>query len=185
MKTLVRNFVRGCLIVVPVVATLYAVYFVVGTLDGLLGLRIPGLGLVISIALITAVGTFASNMVGARLLELPDKLFGHIPFVKLIYTSLRDFMAALVGERRSFDRPVVVSLGGESDLRVFGFITRDDLTAFGLRDHVAVYLPQSINFAGQLLLVPRERVQPVDVPASTILPVIVSGGMAGGTVSQA
>lgn len=179
MKTLAKNFLRGCLVVVPVVATLYAVYFVVHTLDGLLGLRVPGVGFVISIALITAIGAFASNVVGKRLLEMPDKLFGHIPFVKLIYTSLRDFMAALVGERRSFDRPVVVSLGGESDLRVFGFITRDDLGAFGLQEHVAVYLPQSINFAGQLLLVPRTRVQPLDVPAATILPVIVSGGMAG------
>lgn len=179
MKMLVKNFLRGCLVVVPVVVTLYAVYFVVRTLDGWIGLKVPGAGFVLSVVLITAIGAFATNVIGKRLIELPDRVLGRLPFVKLIYTSLRDFMAALVGERRSFDRPVVVSLDATHELKVFGFITRDDLAAFGLRDHVAVYLPQSINFAGQLLLVTRARVQPLDVPAASILPVIVSGGMAG------
>ena len=177
MAMLVKNFLRGCLIVVPVVVTLYAIYFVVRALDGMLGLGVPGAGLAISLILITAIGAFASNMIGKRLLALPDRILGRLPFVKLIYTSLRDFMAALVGERRSFDRPVLLSLGDE--VKVLGFITRDDLSELGLRDHVGVYLPQSINFAGQLVLVPRSRVQPLDLPATTVLPVIVSGGMAG------
>lgn len=177
MATLVKNFLRGCLIVVPVVVTLYAIYFVVRALDGMLGIGVPGAGLAVSLALITAIGAFASNMIGKRLLALPDRILGQLPFVKLIYTSLRDFMAALVGERRSFDRPVLLSLG--DDVKVLGFITRDDLSVFGLADHVGVYLPQSINFAGQLVLVPRSRVQLLDLPATTVLPVIVSGGMAG------
>jgi uncharacterized membrane protein len=177
MAMLVKYFLRGCLIVVPVVVTLYAIYFVVRTLDGMLGIGIPGAGLAISLVLITAIGSLASNMIGKRLLALPDRILGRLPFVKLIYTSLRDFMAALVGERRSFDRPVLLSL--DSDIKVLGFITRDDLSGFGLRDHVGVYLPQSINFAGQLVLVPRARVQPLDLPATSVLPVIVSGGMAG------
>jgi uncharacterized membrane protein len=177
MAMLVKNFLRGCLIVVPVVVTLYAIYFVVRALDGMLGVAIPGAGLAISLVLITAIGGLASNMIGKRLLALPDRLLGRLPFVKLIYTSLRDFMAALVGERRSFDRPVLLSL--DSDVKVLGFITRDDLSELGLRDHVGVYLPQSINFAGQLVLVPRSRVQALDLPATTVLPVIVSGGMAG------
>jgi len=177
MSILVKNFLRGCLIVVPVVVTLYAIYFVVRTLDSLIGVGIPGAGLLISLVLITAIGAFASNMIGRRLLELPDRILGRLPFVKLIYTSLRDFMAALVGERRSFDRPVLLAIG--EDLKVLGFITRDDLSELGLRDHVGVYLPQSINFAGQLVIVPRARVTTLDLPATTVLPVIVSGGMAG------
>lgn len=177
MALLVKNFLRGCLIVVPIVVTLYAIYFVVTTLDGWLGVGVPGAGLLISLVLITAIGALASNMIGKRLLALPDRVLGRLPFVKLIYTSLRDFMAALVGERRSFDRPVLLSL--DAELKVLGFITRDDLSELGLRDHVGVYLPQSINFAGQLVLVPRSRVQPLELPASAVLPVIVSGGMAG------
>lgn len=177
MSLLVKNFLRGCLIVVPIVVTLYAIFFVVRTLDGVLGLGVPGAGLAVSFVLITAIGALASNMIGKRLLALPDRVLGRLPFVKLIYTSARDFMAALVGERRSFDRPVLLALG--DDVKVLGFVTRDDLSELGLRDHVGVYLPQSINFAGQLVLVPRARVTPLDLPATTVLPVIVSGGMAG------
>jgi uncharacterized membrane protein len=162
------------LLVVPVVVTL-----LVHTVDGLLGLRVPGVGFAVVVALVTAIGAVASNVIGKRLLELPDKVLARLPFVRLIYTSLRDFMAALVGERRSFDRPVLVSLDATGELRTLGFITRDDLSALGLTAHVAVYLPQSINFAGQLLLVARTRIEPLAVPPAELLPMIVSGGMAG------
>ena len=180
MKMLVKNFLRGCLLVVPVVVTLYALYFVVHTVDGLIGLRVPGLGFAVVVVLVTVIGTIASNVIGKRLLELPDRVLARLPFVKLIYTSLRDFMAALVGERRSFDRPVLIAIDPQAELKVVGFITRDDLSALGLQAHVAVYVPQSINFAGQLLLVPRSRIEPLSLPAAEILPIIVSGGMAGG-----
>ena len=178
MRLLVKNFLRGCLIVVPATVTLYALYVVVHKVDGLIGLRVPGLGFAVVVVMITVIGGIASNVIGRRLLELPDRILGRLPFVKLIYTSLRDVMAALVGERRSFDRPVLVALD-ERGLKVVGFLTREDLAALGLRDHVAVYVPQSINFAGQLLIVPRTRIEPLTAPAAEILPMIVSGGMAG------
>jgi uncharacterized membrane protein len=179
MKPLVKNFLHGCLIVVPTLVTLYAVYFIVRGIDALVGLRVPGLGFVLALVIITAIGSITSNVLGKALVELPDRVLGHVPFVKLLYSSLRDIMAALVGERRSFDRPVVVSLDESGALKVLGFITREDLGMLGLTEHVAVYLPQSINFAGQLLLVSRARISPVALPPAEIVPIVVSGGMAG------
>lgn len=186
MKRLVRNFVNGCLVLVPAVATLYVIYLVFTTVDGLLGtqiseligMQVPGLGFVVTIGLIALIGGLTTNVLGKRLFGVFDSFLARTPLVKLIYTSLRDFMGALVGERRSFDRPVTVDLG--ADLRVFGFITRDDLSSWGLNEHVAVYVPQSINFAGQLLLLPRSRVMPLSVDTAELLPFVVSGGMAGG-----
>jgi uncharacterized membrane protein len=185
MKALAKNFLNGCLVLVPAVATLYAVYIVFVKIDGLLGLRVPGLGFLVTVVLITLVGALARNVVGKRLVGLPDQVLTRLPLVKLIYTSLRDFMAALVGERKSFDRPVLVSLSADGAVKAFGFITRDDLSAFGLDGYVAVYFPQSVNFAGQLALLPRARVQPLEVPPSELLPFIVSGGMAGGEQPEA
>jgi uncharacterized membrane protein len=187
MKRFVRNFVNGCLVLVPTVATLYVIYLVFSKVDGLLGrhftalmgVEIPGLGFVVTVGLIAVIGGLATNVLGKRLFDVFDGFLARTPLVKLIYTSLRDFMGALVGERRSFDRPVTVDLG--SDLRVFGFITREDLSGWGLKDHIAVYVPQSINFAGQLLLLPRERVSPLSVDTAELLPFVVSGGMAGGS----
>jgi uncharacterized membrane protein len=179
MNTLVKNFLHGCLVLVPAVVTIYVVYFVFTTIDGLLGLDVPGVGFALTLALITVVGALTRNVVGRRLVGLPDRVLGRLPLVKLVYTSLRDLMAALVGERRSFDRPVLVTLSSDGALRALGFITRDELSQFGLADHVAVYFPQSINFAGQLAIVPRARVEELAVPPSQLLPFIVSGGMSG------
>ena len=107
-------------------------------------------------------------------------MLAQVPLIKLLYTSVRVLMAALVGELKTFDRPVLVALSADGAVRAFGFITRDDLSRFGLRDHVAVYFPQSINFAGQLVVVPAARVQALDAEPSELLPMIVSGGIAGG-----
>jgi uncharacterized membrane protein len=179
VKLLVKNFLNGCLVIVPSVATLYVVYLVFLKIDGMLGLQIPGLGFVITIALITGVGAAASTIVGRRLVGLPDRLLTRLPLIKLIYSSLRDFVAALVGQKKTFDRPVVATLGEDGALKAFGFATREDLADFGLPDHVAVYLPQSINFAGQLVLLPRSRVRFLEVEASQMFPLIVSAGVAG------
>lgn len=185
MKRLIRSFVHGCLVMVPAVVSLYVIGLVFVKIDGLLGLegllgvRIPGLGFVVTIALITGVGALSSNVLGKKLVEIADGWLARVPLVKLIYTALRDFMAALVGEKKSFDKPCVVSLSADGSVRAFGFITREDLSHWGLVGHVAVYFPQSINFAGQLGLFPRERVERLAVDASQILPFIVSGGVAG------
>jgi uncharacterized membrane protein len=185
MKALIRSFLHGCLVLVPVVVTLYVLGFVFVKIDGLLGLagwlgvEVPGLGFVLTIALVTAIGAFSSNVLGKRLLALADEWLARVPLVKLIYSALRDFMAALVGEKKSFDRPCVVSLSADGGVRALGFITREDLSAWGLQDHVAVYFPQSMNFAGQLGLFPRARVEPLAVEASQLLPFIVSAGVAG------
>ena len=179
MKALARNFLNGCLVVVPAVVTLYAIYVVFIKIDGLLGLRVPGVGFALTLALITAVGALARNVVAKRLIGLPDRALARLPLIKLLYTSLRDLMAALVGERKTFDRPVVASLSADGAVKALGFITRDDLSSWGLRDQVAVYFPQSINFAGTLAILPRSRLQSLDVPVSQVLPFILSGGMAG------
>lgn len=179
MKQLIRNFLHGCLVVVPAVVSLYVIWLVFVKIDGLLGLRIPGVGFVVTIGLITAIGAFSSNVIGKKVAKMADAWMSRVPLVKLIYSALRDFMAALVGEKKSFDRPCVVSLSADGAVRAFGFITRDDLSSWGLAGHVAVYFPQSINFAGQLGLFPRARVEPLAVDASQLLPFIVSAGVTG------
>ncbi len=98
--------------------------------------------------------------------------------VKLLYAAIKDFTNALAGEKRSFDKPVLVEIisGGP---KVLGFITREDLSMFALSEHVAVYLPQSYNFAGQVLIFPSDRVNPLDIESSKVMAFIVSGGVLG------
>src|SRR6187402_55598 len=99
-------FVRGCLVLAPVLLTLYILYTLVTKLDALLGVSIPGLGLVLTLALTTAVGLLFSNVIGRKISELIDHLFARLPLIKVLYTSIRDLLNAFLGEERRFGRAV-------------------------------------------------------------------------------
>lgn len=178
MRVLVRYFLRGLLVFVPAVLTIAIVVFVFRTVDAWMGLPIPGAGFVATIALIVVVGALASNFVTRRLVEFVEDLFRKLPFVKLLYSAIRDVTDAFVGERKGFDRPVLVTLDEASGLSLVGFMTRDSLREAGLPDHVSVYFPQSYNFAGNLLVVPRRLVTPLAVRGADAMAFVVSGGAA-------
>ena len=155
MRRLVRYFFRGLLVFVPAVLTIAIVVLVFRTVDAWMGLPIPGAGFLATIALIVVVGALASNFVTRRLFELVDGIFRKLPFVKLLYSAIRDVTDAFVGESKGFERPVLVTVDEGTGLKAVGFLTRDSLSDAGLPGHVSVYFPQSYNFAGQLLVVPR------------------------------
>jgi uncharacterized membrane protein len=175
---LVKNFLRGLVIVVPVAVTVWALWSSFVAIDRLLGLRVPGLGFAVALALVVAVGFFASNFFTRRLFGLVERLFARAPVVRILYSSLRDLMEAFVGDRRRFDRPVLLRLTPDGALSAIGFVTRDDLVLAG-EQRIAVYLPQSYNFAGQLLLVTRSSIEPLEIESSRALALVVSGGVSG------
>ena len=171
-------FVRGLLVTAPVVVTLWICWWLVSTLDGMLGIGVPGVGLVVAILAVTLVGLLASGLVARTVLGLVDQLLERLPFVRLLYSSAKDLLNAFVGERRRFNRGVRVELG-DTDTHVLGFVTADSLEHLDLGGYVAVYVPQSYNFAAQLILVRAEKVVPLKVDAAELMAFIVSGGVSG------
>ncbi|HEV8244909.1 MAG TPA: DUF502 domain-containing protein [Polyangiaceae bacterium] len=178
-KFLFRYFVRGCLVAAPLGLTIYIAYITLKTIDNWLPAPVPGLGLLITLSLLTVIGFLTSNVIGRSAVDFADRVLQRLPLIKLVYNSLKDLVGAFVGDKRSFDRPVAVRLSAESSLRVLGFVTRDVLNGLKLPDHVAVYFPQSYNFAGYLLIAPRELVEPLEVSSSELMTFIVSGGISG------
>jgi uncharacterized membrane protein len=73
----------------------------------------------------------------------------------------------------------MIGLPGDNEIKVLGFITAEELTSFGLKDYVAVYVLQSMQWAGFTLLVPRSRVELLDVSPERALQFIVSAGITG------
>jgi len=185
VQLILRSFFRGLLFVVPVAVTIYVVYWLFVTLDGFLdpepwiGFSMPGLGVVLTVVGITVVGLLASNFLTRWIVQLMDRMFRRAPLAKIIYTSLRDLTEAFVGEKKKFDRPVLVSLGDVGG-EALGFVTRDDLAWMGRPDAVAVYFPQSYNFAGSVVIFRRDRLTPLEHEAGGIMRFIVSGGVSGG-----
>jgi uncharacterized membrane protein len=145
--------------------------------DGLLGIPIPGVGLVVSLLIITGIGALASTYFTKAALGLLDELLEKVPFVRLLYSSTKDLLNAFVGEQRRFTKAVRVSLSEDGAIGALGFVTAEDLTDLGLADQVAVYLPQSYNFAGNLIVVPAHRVTPLAGDSAEVMAFIVSGGV--------
>lgn len=179
MHRLANYFFRGLVLAAPVAITIYVCWVIFSTVDRWLGLPIPGAGFLATIALVTLLGFFASNLLTRGAVSILDRVLNRLPFVRLLYSSTKDLLNAFVGEQRRFDQPVLVSLSPDGAIRALGFITRANLPHLGLDGHVAVYLPQSYNFAGNLIIVPTDRVAPVALESSEVLTFIVSGGVTG------
>lgn len=178
MGRLTRYFLEGLLFLAPVVATIYVVYFVFVKVDGIFKFSVPGFGFLATILIITLIGFIASNFLTRKIVGIVDHLFRRLPLVKMIYTSVKDLIGAFVGDKKGFNKPVRVALFPDSNVYVLGFITSESLEYLGLENTVAVYLPQSYNFAGNLILAPTEQVTQVDADSGDIMAFIVSGGIA-------
>lgn len=176
MKTLIKIFFQGVLVFVPVVGTVALVSWVLLAVDSLIPLDTPFAGLGVVIGVIFLFGLLANNVVGRKLFEWLERGMKRVPLVKIVYTSLKDLLGAFVGDTRSFDKPAMVRVS--DDLRVFGFVTCDHFDDVRLAGHVAVYLPQAYNFAGNLLIVPVDRVEAVDADSAQFMAFVVSGGVA-------
>jgi uncharacterized membrane protein len=175
MNWLLKNFLRGVVIVVPVAVTVYLVVQSVVALDRLLRIPTPGLGLVALLAATVLIGALGGNFIGRRFFGLAEQLFTRAPIVRIVYAAIKDLLEAFVGNKRRFDRPVTVSVSDH--VRTFGFITSDDLTALGMPGDVAVYVPFSYTWDGCLLVVARERVQPLAADSASVMALVVSGGV--------
>jgi uncharacterized membrane protein len=177
MRHLVSYFLRGLVLTVPLAVTVAVCWIALKTIDGWLGLPVPGAGLLVTIVAITLVGFLGSNFLWNAMVERLERMLDRLPFVRILYNATKDLLDAFVGEKRRFDRPVLVALSGDGAVRTFGFITQQSLEKLGLAADVAVYFPQSYNFAGQLVVVPATRVTALDAPSSDVLAFIVSGGV--------
>lgn len=177
MSRLFKYFLRGLVVVAPLALTVYVCYLIFRTIDGWLGLTIPGVGFVITIIIITIVGFLASGLVTRGFLGALDEVFEKLPFVRLLYSSAKDMLNAFVGEKRRFDKPVLVSLSADGSLKVLAFLTSESLVSLGVSDHVSVYMPQSYGLAGHILVVPASRVQRIEADAAAVMAFIISGGV--------
>ncbi len=178
-RRIAHYFLRGAVITLPVVLTVWIAWEAVTWVDSWLGIPIPGLGIIVVIAGITLVGALATNVVTRAALGTLDEIFVRLPLLRLLYTAAKDLMNAFAGDKRGFNSAVRVRVDPEKDFWVLGFVTAEDLKQLGLPGHVAVYLPQSYNFAGQLILVPAAQVARIETAGTELMKFIVSGGVAG------
>jgi uncharacterized membrane protein len=169
-------FLRGLLVLVPLAVTGYVIYAIFIFLDGLIPLPIPGIGILMVLGLITFVGYLASLFFTKPFFEWFERGVFKIPFVNLLYTSIKDLMGAFVGEKKKFSFPVLVQMS-DSVFRL-GFITQEKISVPGEEDLVAVYFPHSYNVSGNVFLVKKDKIKPLTgVKSSDVMKFMVSGGV--------
>ena len=176
MRNFLNNFLRGLLLLVPMAAAMYVVYYIYTMLDSLIDFGIPGLSFVIVILLITFVGSFTRKYNTGLFIWFED-LVNKVPLLSLIYSSIKDLMNSFVGEKKKFNKPVLVKV--ENNLYKPGFVTSDDLKDIGLPGMVSVYLPHSYNFSGNVFITDKKNIKPLKNSSSEVMKYIVSGGISG------
>ena len=189
LKKLLQYFLQGLLILAPVAITAYAIYFVISTIDGWLPIftytdergtahvQNYGLGFVIILVAIISIGYFSSFFITGRIVSFTDKLMQKMPGIKHIYSTTRDFFEAFAGDKKKFTQNVLANVD-DNDVWRMGFITRNDMTEFGLPDYVAVYVPMAYSVAGNVYIIPKDRVRPITHISSTqTMKFAVSGGV--------
>ena len=189
-KKLFQYFLQGLIILAPIVITIWAVTSLFNFIDRILpdllekffpntkDIYFTGLGFVVVILIVLGVGYISSSWVVSRLVLLFDNILEKTPGIKILYSTVKDFFEAFAGNKRKFDKAVLVNVEANEVWRI-GFITRQDLSEFGLHDFVAVYLPQSYAFAGHLYFVKKERVRVLtNISSAEAMKFTISGGVA-------
>lgn len=176
-RRLVAYFFRGLVLLAPLAFTIYVSVALFRAIDGWLGISIPGVGFVATLLLITLVGFLGSNLLTRGAVSVFDSLLAKLPFVNLVYGSTRDLVKAFVGEKRRFDKPVLVELFPGGNAHVLGFVTQESLSQLGRDELVSVYVPQSYHWAGQVYIFPAHTIQRLGVSSAAVMAFIVSGGV--------
>ena len=180
LKRIVGYFLQGFVILAPIAITAYTLYWLFERVDSILRpyLNIPGLGFLLIIVSVILVGWISSNFLMGGLLNLFDQWMERTPGIKLIYTSTRDFFEAIDGNKRKFNNAVLANVLGP-DVWIIGFVTDEELEKFELgADYVSVYVPQGYNFAGQLYILPREKVRKINkISSGDAMKYAVTGGV--------
>ncbi len=186
MKKILIYFVQGLIITVPVAITAYVFYKVItliGSFVHLFGTIVspfvdPFIVIAIALLLIFLMGLLGSSIILRPLFTLFDHTMEHTPVVKTVYSSIKDFLSAFVGSKKRFNKPVLVTINKENNIQQLGFITQEDLSDLKLaKGTVAVYVPLSYSFSGNLLIVPADHITYVDAGSPEVMKFIVSGGV--------
>jgi len=196
INRLVQFFFQGLIVLTPIAVTIWVVLGLFQWVDGFLPNlintlfpslldkkldgsldKIPGLGFVVVVLLVLLVGWLSSLFVVGRLVSIFDTVLERTPGIKIIYSSVKDFLEAFAGNKKKFDKPVLVNVDVSGVWRI-GFITQPTNTEFGLPDHVTVYVPHSYAISGITYIIPKTNIKLLDnVSASDAMKYAVSGGV--------
>ena len=196
IKDLFRKyFVAGLLVLLPLMGTLWILKVLIFAIEDFfygfvpapllperfIGMRIPGVGLILTIVIIIGVGILTRLVLARQFIRLGERVFNHIPIGRGVYHGIKQLMQLIVGQSESrFSRVVVVEFPQPGSY-VYGFVTGEvGIAALPTPGRLlCVFLPTTPNpTSGYLLLVPQDRSWPAGISVDEAMKIIISGGLA-------
>ena len=195
MITLRRYFVAGLLVWIPLGITLWVLKILVELMDesllllpqnyhseALFGFHVPGLGIILTLAIVIATGALAANFFGRKLFALGDSALGRIPIVRSIYGGVKQISDTLFSpEGKAFRRAVLVRYPHQGAWTVALVTGTPQHEVAGILGHeqISVFVPTTPNItAGFFLIVPRTETIELDMTVDAALKYIISMGVA-------
>jgi uncharacterized membrane protein len=196
ITALAQRFFQGVIVLAPIGVTIWVVVSLFNWVDNFLPNllnfifpqqfaevngqipKVTGLGFLVAIGLVLVVGWLSSLFFVERLMSIFDKILERTPGIKIIYSSVKDFLEAFAGNKKKFDEPVLVNVDSTDVWRI-GFITQKNSVHFGMDQFVTVYVPHSYAISGITFIVPATRIKklPKGVSAAEAMKYVVSGGV--------
>lgn len=178
VNNLFSYFVRGVLTIVPFALTWYILTTAIGWVDNFIDINIPGLGAIISVGVVIFFGYIGGSFFVKSIFSTIEGAILKMPGINILYSSIKEFISGILDKKMKFDRPVLIIYNDTNSTKKIGFITNDDLHNLGLDDMVAVYVPTCYSFAGELFVIPRKNVMPINCSSGTMMmKFVVSGGV--------
>lgn len=189
MKTLRKLFFTGLFILVPIVATLSLIVWLFNIIDSIfrvpiekiIGFRIIGIGVALTIGIILATGVFATNYLGKEMIHFVEKALSKIPLVNTIYLSIKQLIDTLFMKQREAFKSAVIVQYPSKGIYTIGFITADTPSAISEKigeKMKSVFIPTTPNpTSGMLVMVPLKDIIPLNIPVEAAIKLVVSGGI--------
>ena len=193
MNSIINYFLRGILYIVPLSATIYILYIsilfienmiepILESINTIINVKTEWisllLGVIIIFILVLIIGFLGSLIISTPINSFFKKLLKQAPLIQTIYTSIKDLMNTFVGNKKGFSEPVLVKLYENSTIERIGFVTNEDISSVNIKKgKVLVYLPHSYAISGQLFVVEKKDVTPIDKSSGEIMKLIISGGV--------
>jgi len=188
-----RYLVAGVLVWLPILATLWVITFIVDLMDslvlwlptayrpeGLVGFRIPGIGIVVALVVLLTTGLVVSNLIGKRLVQYWDGVIRRIPLVRSIHGGVKSFAESVFSTSNSF-RKVVMIQYPRAGVWSVGFITAEDVAEIHERTgiaHSCVYIPTTPNpTSGFIVMVPTAEVVELQMTVDAAMKMVITCGV--------
>jgi uncharacterized membrane protein len=193
LKLINKNILTGLITLLPVILTLYLLYWFVLTTEAILGNVIrdvvseefykPGMGVVAGLIVTFFVGLIMQTIIARQVLSYVEQLVKKVPLIKSVYLSIRDFLNYFSSEsKKDFEQVVAVTIG-ETGMQLIGLVTQVDMSkmpiGFNEKDSLLVYIPMSYGIGGFAVLVPRKATKPLNMSMEDAMRFTLTAGVTG------